>query len=339
MFGLAPYKIQVKNSERNLCTLDKFDGKSDFADFVRDYLTSLGSTYEKVDDANKLYQVLQWGQSIDARSITGLIETGEHGYTSRLLDIETSKTSHNRKVTEAEMLPFFFAFFLPHASSHGILILERFKNFGIQKVVTPGLMKAFSIRFPGYKLELAKLVPQTAAKALLEKGEIKGMRFQIERPPSDIADKVRGLSGTSAEADNDTYEFVVRAKRDTSMSKAKAFFDVILGKKSPAQIISIPNWNIGGIKLELEVDGRRRRLDIGNLGTISPVLDVTNEIKTDSSGHPEFEPIWELAAAFAKDLLLELGTDTSKSSLNKKSFTKVAAQDSIKQIRRAGEAK
>jgi hypothetical protein len=72
--------------------------------------------------------------------------------------VETEKIAYERKITEANMLPFYFLVDLPEETDEGIILLQRLGMFGIRKMLYHVLSQKFAEKFEDFRLDLHTLV-------------------------------------------------------------------------------------------------------------------------------------------------------------------------------------
>src|SRR5436190_13706464 len=128
--AIATYTVEIgrKHSPKRE-RLDDFDG-NDALKLFDDFLRTVQAPINDQENET-LLKVRDY--DVDGRVISGIIETGEYGYGSDLLDVKTHKRVFRRLPNQAEMLPFFFELFLPSSRNQGLLALQRFGNFGIRE--------------------------------------------------------------------------------------------------------------------------------------------------------------------------------------------------------------
>src|SRR5713226_2656414 len=105
--SLAVYAVKVWSLEDGEYeTISSFSGDSDLLDFFQTFLSGL----QKKTSRNKTVQQVLRVQSLkrDGRRACGIIETGEYGLESTLINVDTEAVVHRRKTSEANMLPFYF---------------------------------------------------------------------------------------------------------------------------------------------------------------------------------------------------------------------------------------
>src|SRR6266404_4198832 len=107
--ALAAYAVKVWNLEERACEIvSSFapkgpNGKKapDLLDFVRIFLENL----KKETSTNKDIQHVMTVKKLekDDRNLFGIIETGEYGLESDIVNVNTKALAHHRKIMEADM--------------------------------------------------------------------------------------------------------------------------------------------------------------------------------------------------------------------------------------------
>ncbi len=123
-FSLASYTLRVRNVEdREWEDLDSFgEPDRDLYDVLADYLNALGSAISLDNESKRLIKLRPPLRKKD-RILTGILGTGEWGYTSELQNVESGKIAHNRGVKESENFPYYFLISVPKGSKRGVVIL------------------------------------------------------------------------------------------------------------------------------------------------------------------------------------------------------------------------
>src|ERR1041384_1865069 len=159
-FSLASYVLRVRNTEEHEFEyLDDFgEPGRDLYDFLSDYLHALGANLS-LDNENKKLIKLRPPLRRQERILSGILETGEWGYTSQLQNVESGDITYDRQVEESENFPFYFLIQIPEASQRGIVILQRFGNRGIRTQLLTDFQKYFSTQFDDLRVSINPLAP------------------------------------------------------------------------------------------------------------------------------------------------------------------------------------
>jgi hypothetical protein len=291
--SLATYTIVVRRRyNKEAEPIGQFEG-ADLLDFVREYLTNRKSP---LNDKEKHHILRAEIHSDKNRQISGLIETGEYGYSSELFDTSKEKTAYRRKPTDADLLPFVFLFDLPKDEKNGIIILQRFKTYGIRKVFADDFSAFFSSRFPNSIVEIQPIVPKALLEKFTKESSATKIRFRKLHIPQDICDAL--ANGITPK---DGYvEYSIIAKKG---GRFKGMFT----KKDNAQLLAVSSeagFTPDRTLVEVNVNGKKRTLDIADLNRLRAYFEITDEVQFGIDGHPTYESVLQAS----NDLLADLWT-------------------------------
>lgn len=283
--SLAGYSITIrKKHSKEILPWNGFNGADSLDVLFRKYIERW-SNYTS-DNDKKVIINLKKAFSDDSK-FYGIIETGEWGFESTLVDIDTKEVSYNRKATEAEMLPFFFVIGYPNKHKEGILILERFGTLGIRKALGDFINTEFQKENPEYIIDFNSLVMEEVADSYLREGRILKIHFISHKIPSDICDLVANGSEDSIAFS----EYVVHAKKK-SFLPINADVIKMLGKGSrQRRVLELREFEFDSIKIKVERDGFTRTFDIEQVDKMRSYVNIDDKIDKDNTGHPTLETI------------------------------------------------
>ena len=186
-YSLAGYIIRAKINGQyaQLGSVNIGSSIIDIFIIFQNYFNSRISSPSHDPTGRKLLRATHFEQR--DRQLFGIIETGEYGYESELYNVGTGNISYKRRIEDAEMLPFYFMIYLPQHANEGILLLQRFKQFGIRTIFEKDVNRYIKDLSYPLKLEINPLVPRQLVEKYL-KGRIVKLRFIRFGWPSDITD-------------------------------------------------------------------------------------------------------------------------------------------------------
>lgn len=241
----------------------------------------------------------------DARILSGIIETGEYGYEAELYNIGKDKVTYRRQTDDAELLPFYFLFYLPKNVSKGIVILQRFQQFGMKEILKKDLEQIFKSGNPNYIISINPLVPEKLIEEFM-KGKVKKIRFIRYGFPDDIADAYDNFDNNENPG---MTELVIKAKRGHALPFIDKIKELIEKNQDPKHLIEIHNFDYDDIKVEIDLNGNKRTIHLAELGNIRPYYDISDKIVKDKDGHPTFESIDSVAYDLFDDIKSDLLRD------------------------------
>jgi hypothetical protein len=304
MFALAPYLIEVKDDKKQTQDLWKFYSDQTLHSVLLDYYRSNLRNYQSSLGKDKRMFMVAAMYKGTPTSVCGTYQTGQYGFESDIYNTTRKKVAHKRQVDEADMMSFNFSFYLPRVTSagqrkRGLMLLSRFNTLGIRQLTIPHLRQYFANRFPTFTLEVSRVVPKIVMETILSQGSLKTIRLIKKSLPSDIAD---ALSQSDRENVQDI-ELVIHSKRRSFFSDVDWLIRAVENNTRPSEIITIPSFEHDNIKLEIEMDGKMRTVDLGNTAKLSSNIEIAN-ITLGPDGRPTLidwlREAYDLAGGIAK---------------------------------------
>lgn len=301
--SLAAYSISVRQlrNQQQILPLDNFDGSNNLADCIFQYCSVM--TTERHTNANikTVLYVNEIERNEDARIIYGIAHRGEYGFESVLYDTDRKEDSHNRTTTEAEMIPYYFLFWIAPGASRGIAILQRFGNLGIRTDFHDSIMLQFREQFLDYRIDINPLMPIDVIRQYVNEGDLKALEFKHFSAPSDISD----LIGQDNVRDAGHFKVEVRAKRNSVLQKPEWMLNLLEAREYTA-IVELVNHSVEDVRAEIQFAGTTKKIDFTNFSGIRAYFDITDEIEVESNGHPNFSSMHNRALGLLEELKREV---------------------------------
>ena len=304
---LSAYTIRVdKKRDRNddqknqpdYCKLSCFNGHDDLYNVMLVFLQSL--TVNSTNDTYKTYMKAIKVEP-ECRSIGGVCESGIYGLSSNLRNVDTDSITYKKKKNDADLLPFYFLFYIPKDTNEGILLLQRTGKYGIRSNLGTFLDKYFSDKYRGFTLEINALVQEEIIKKMLYNGNIKKLRCVKYQAPVDRFD---GLVEGHEELSYNM-EVVLSAHRIPLRSKIKSLFD---SKSSVKNLIELRDFNFDydTVKVDVEIEGSIRTFDLGRLSKARTYYDISDKVDLDTDEHPTFLSIKTIANIYLNEIIKQM---------------------------------
>jgi hypothetical protein len=305
LFSLAVYAVRVRNvKEREFEVVSSFLDDNGDDDEDRDLLDVFGKQFKKYEqesaDDESAQLILRVSKVLEEkRCIYGLIEIGLYGRESTLFNRKKKQDVYKKSRDEADMSPFFFLVDVPVGTDEAILILQRTGAHGIRKVLYSLLAPPFQNQFEDLRLRIDPLVLESDLQALFKVGRVTQVRYSKFGLSSDIADHYEGGHKESP----GRMELVFHARRGDHFNLASEIQQVLRGK-AVKQVFALEeiDFDFDNVKLTMDENGRRKQVDLTRFLRARSYHDVTDKIKIQGSGQPEFNSIKK--AAF--DLLTQI---------------------------------
>lgn len=310
MFSIAPYYIEILDDKKQPLDLWKFQPKQSLKDVIETFLkTEIDVPQTRVTAQTKKTFVLRKLFSGSAISLAGNYSTGHYGFESDIWDTVVKKSAHKRTKFQADMLPFMFAMYFPkstNAAQHkrALLLLGRFNTLGIRSMIMPRIISHFSTAFPGIEMRVEKIAPTAVVTTLLTQGQVKKIRLVKKSLPKDFA----SVLSQADKLDFLDLEYVFRLKRNSFFTDVDWISNFISKKMKPKDVFTIPDeYAPDNIKVEIVHGAKSRIIDLGNQGKVSPNIDITDDVITDGSGHPDATSWLEEADLLASEIFSSWG--------------------------------
>lgn len=297
-------KIREKHKKKkNYLPLENFMGANDFLTFFQEYIKSFDKQLELNESQKKSLKLDSKSLSFnsDKRTISGIIESGDYGFSGTGVNIKTGKKSYDRTPDDTEIKPFYFLIYIPKQKGVGFVLLQRLGVYGIHSVFKNHLNDFFETRFANLKLDVEQFVSKELAKTFVEKGNIKDITLVRYNLSADIATKL-GLQGYEKEIKS--IELKIKAKSRLAINdKAAAFMN-----NPNASFFEVKELEDIGfdentkIKVKSKFNGNIRTIDLSDTGQIRPYYDIDSEIEKNADGHPVFSSIDGIAKNLIKEL-------------------------------------
>lgn len=300
LYSISAYNIRVKKKySSESCNLGDFGEGYDLYDTMHTFFSRLQTNLSHDQNSRRLIQVGEVRRDENARIIEGIVKTGEYGYEAELVDWQTAQLSYRRKIREAEVLPFYFLMHLPRENDLGILLLQRFRQFGIRAILTDYISKFFHDNHEKYSLQFPPILTREVLQTLREEGIVEAIHIISHSLPQDKADALR-IPREEASSD-----YVVRTKahnkRILSGLKEKMLSG---GNFRIAELESLqPGYDT--VKIEVELGGQKRTVDLAK-PKLRTVFDLSDRIRPEANGHPSFNSMSTEARSILVNLRRQL---------------------------------
>lgn len=308
-FSLAPYVLRIKQKDSSQYLQFGSIGSFDLLEVIHEYLLKVLPSLPIDSQTKEVIKISHLDKK--DRIISGRFDAGENGYGSKLLDTETGSLSYERKPSEAELIPYYFIIKLPTKVDKGIVIFQRFKNYGIKDLFVDSFNQYFSNRFSNeYSLEIDPLVPKNLIKSYIQ-GRIVKIRLIKQGFPRDIFDV--SSDGLPNDEDFDgNCELVLSSSRNGHLptkirSMLSKNIDKFLDSDDAAvgSLIEVKNFTFDNVKIQVRIGNSYRTVNFSDTNRLRYYEDVSG-LEVDTNNHPKFDIIDTRAKAFLKDIAISI---------------------------------
>lgn len=330
---LSSHSLRVtrKNTPKKFEKLNRIgmvDGaNNDLFDIFSKYLTSQMKENGVNEEKLKKRWIINNPASIDEkdRTICGTLSYGEYGVESDIVDVDTNTTKHHKGIRQAEMIPYYFLIHIPLDSDIGYVILERYKNYGIQGIFLPKLKSVVDKHLKQrYLLTTHNIFSKEYFDNIMNNCRVSELRVltKYTKGGSDLAGTIeREIEDLEKEGEVITVESILKASFGlNAKKKLKVFFTrYINGDELTPELFEECKLPPKYTKLSLVLfdkraggkQGKRRTVKIDDKENalsleerLLPHYDISNSVKIGENGLPILSSIDELAKSYLNQLIL-----------------------------------
>ena len=302
--GLATYAIRIKDRyEQEYLPVNEFGGR-DLLDLFIEYLTDREAEASQDEEDERLLRVVSYEET--DRTIAGIVETGEYGYEADLVDSTTGKTRDRRRRTDAEMLPFYFLLSVPEDHEEAVLILQRFRQFGVRGAMWSDFFYFIEPHRTDFTFQLNPIVPPGLLERVRRSEDVRSIRFIHHGLPPDIAEKLD--PAIEIPEDQGILEVIIRPERGARFPKLGKVKDWWNADGHLPGAVELMGYEFEDVRVQLDVEGKKRTVNFSRPESIRPEYDITQVVGLDqTSGHPQFDSIDSIARDILEDVHHYLG--------------------------------
>lgn len=307
------YLVQVRK-ERETDTylpLGRFGENHDLNTFLQNEIPnwekSNGNSIVTDFSTRKLMRRHSTNLHLGTRKMWGVVESGEYGHEAPIVNADSGEDSYLKKKKDAEMIPFYFNFYIPKNGTDGILVLQTYKQYGVQGVFTHTVKKAFREKYSNFILELKPLISKEIAEKFMTEGKVSRISFRDTDSRSQFSDFV---DGTVIPREYFDVEINIIAKRGKPDDEGflKRLVSQMSQRRELNDLIELSNFENTETKIVTTLNGRQRTVDIDRLESVGSFFDITDDITFDpNTEHPTFQSVHDAAEPIIDDTIVALG--------------------------------
>lgn len=294
---IEPYAISVtkrwKQKDKFL-PLDAFADEEDFCDFVHSQLSPLQSSPVALPERYKAAKITSYRNQ--DRFIRGRLQVGDYGFESPIFNVETGARAYEKQKVDADLIPYYFAFYLPAGCDYGVALLQKMGAFGIKAIIGDLIKEPFKDFYENLTLNIRPLAPADAAKNALQY-DIHEVRFIQHAIPADVADKFLRKRNPQGKI-----TITVETSEDP-MSKLNGLLGKLInGQSEIPDLLEFDDFTPDSLKAVIQMGDRQRIMEISERVRFRPSFDITEEVEIGNDGYAKFSSIDTICDGIADDL-------------------------------------
>lgn len=229
------------------------------------------------------------------------IYSGIYGSASDILDRETGKRIFRKNRDDIELRPFYLFFFIPKDTDNlvvqkGIMIFQNVGPYGIKTVTTTYMQEFFSSTF-GVTIRCATISPNLFIEKVIKQDNIQKLVMVKNMKSADAADNCYlGYGKEVREIGNLRFS-------EPMWSKIMEKIQWVAGNKS--RIFEFEDQKYDTLKLDVDIGGRTRRIDLHNLDRLSIIEAIPDSLQ-GADGHPILTDLIPYFQSVANEYLSEM---------------------------------
>lgn len=280
--GVRIYRISVrKKGSTDPLEIGPEGSPCDFLEYATDFVNRKVVPTTDVDAQRTWFFEPVKTNSI--RTIHGYINYGTHGFESKFKDVETKEEKYQRQATDLEEIPLYFQIWVPSSSKTAFIAFQSFQGRSCIGQVQKSLSADFQKTYPDFFITFKVIAP---ASAIQDTAAVKSVTFLRPRKFADAADSYF----LGKKVDEYHYETTIRAKKRGGMLATYKDLKTAM-KPDEGGFVEFEGESYEGVKADVDIGKKRRVVGIYGSGIDAGLIDVTENIKKDKSGHPTLESI------------------------------------------------
>ena len=308
VYGFSLIKLESKKRDIEL-ELHDIEGKL-FIDIIKDFVEKNSEKYTEDRKLEKVFKCdgilegeVQEGDKGLFNYICGIVKTGEYGAVSEIVDIETGATEYNKKMNDADVLPFYYLIAVPkNHTTKGILILQSSGRNGIKTIFEKKLQQYMKESSENIRIAIRTVVPIQYINRYMDHGSLQKIRMIRYGIPHDLSERVGINNGVET-----TYEErIIHRPVGFMTRKGQKIRECLNGQRLCNTIIEIDDFNYDELKLEFKLGKNKKTISLDNIESLNINEDITKHVKQEN-GHPTQDSIIPILTDTAKSYLVEMG--------------------------------
>lgn len=266
---------------------------------------------QNIDDTeSKKYLEIRKDTIIDIpRGNYGTFTFGSYGTGGQIKNKETGDLKYTKTKEDTETKPFYFYWLIPdhkRQKKKGFLIIQRYGIEGLKTTLSKYLKKTIRDVNESVVLNIDPVMPKKVFEHLIDNGTIKELVFKEYSFPDNIA---RRLQIPDHNVKNLYVEVRFKAKKRSGMAIGETLRKIFNSKGG--RLYSLKELNSLGFddlsqrEVVVNLKGKNRTVKLNDLGSLTPYLDIDEDVEKDNDNFPILSSIHSIAEDYLNDLLEE----------------------------------
>jgi hypothetical protein len=232
---------------------------------------------------------------VEGRSWHGIIRYGSSGYESEIIDRRTRTLRLKREVTDMDVIPLYFRFWVPERGDYALIALQTFGQRSCVNRFQQAFESFFRTSYDGYRVTYSAVVLTDLES--VKSAVVKSISLVKRDASSDRAVDQLGIPSTMVD-----YNLSVTAKRKDNLGRAGAIIEKFksLGKDDTLDLMG---EEFDEAQAYVKVGTRKRKITLFGVSKDSGKIDLSDDVSRMPSGHPKFDSISAQVKELFKDIV------------------------------------
>ena len=312
--GLSAYLLQMRKMRTKDWEVMSHGGEMDGWAYLSEYfnsrlneLVNLQSIVpaEKSAAVSRVFKVIDVHAHKKEGVFCGLVEAGNFGRAGKIVNKDTDKIVHQKKLNEADMSPFYFRIEVPDGDTRALLVVQRSGLSGFKSAFEADLKRFFHDKDITIGTDL--LTDRDILDTYLTRGELTDVVVVAHKAADDPRDAMRESRIDGEPIKPGTRLAVSISSRKTLVGKLKTALAVARRRKPVSELVSVKGLeNPEEVTVRVEAGGKSRSFSILHPDEAGISYDITNDVSYNAENHPRFDSIDGLARKWCQDLRRQL---------------------------------
>ena len=218
--------------------------------------------------------------------ISGIIESGAYGTEESIIDHKTGDERYRKKKDDAQMIPFYFCFYIPNHSTQGFLVLERIGSNGIFTMLRDAIShEVGKLLMEKHTLKIEPFIVKSVFENNLELISSPSKVFLKGVKSSAFA---AGLPVQCMISNNFINAEIVLSIKDHRFNWIEETFNSLINRGNKETLV-VDNIECQDVAFQVTIDGRQRKISICDMRNLGTSIDISKEVRFGSDGYPQFD--------------------------------------------------
>lgn len=311
--GLSAYTLRLRHrhsKDVEWLTLAR-KGQVDAWEMLHRHLLDLKNQVVTESSASRAFRLIRLVSDGKEGAFSGVIEAGDYGRANPIIDIQSGQTTHHKRVSEADMPPFYFRIHVPNGGTTAVLATQRIGPQGVKSAIETDLRSHFGSL--GFTARFATLTDNDLLNAYLTHGNVNEISVIHHAEAADPRDAIKRSRINGERPPAGTKMAITFSQRNgfaaDFLRTAASVFHKTRNANELVEVYGLENPE--EVAFSIEMEGKSKLFRLMHPQEIGVQYDVTGDIKYDADNHPVFDSIDRLAREWCKSLMRKVNTSTN----------------------------